>query len=115
MGKTTKARLNLTIDPDLYREARRVFTAMEMNMSAFVEIQLARFLQTTQPLMPLLDQAERGERDLAEAKAAMRIWFAHSIGQPLTEAYGVAGEEVLSPVRPLKTKAALQDEAANDG
>ncbi|MFC4454383.1 hypothetical protein [Deinococcus sonorensis] len=100
MGKTTKARLNLTIDPDIYREARRVFTAMDMNMSAFVEIQLARFMQTVAPLMPLLEEVERGERDAADAKAAMRIWFAHSVGQPLSDQYRVAGEDVLQPLRP---------------
>jgi antitoxin component of RelBE/YafQ-DinJ toxin-antitoxin module len=80
MGKTTKARLNLTIDPDIYRKSRQVFQAMDMNMSAFMEIQLAKFLQTIQPLMPLLKQVERGEMDAADAKAAIRIWFAHSIG-----------------------------------
>ena len=40
MGKTTKARLNLTIDPDIYRKSRHVFQAMDMNMSAFMEIGL---------------------------------------------------------------------------
>ncbi|WP_027482057.1 type II toxin-antitoxin system CcdA family antitoxin [Deinococcus pimensis] len=99
MGKTTKARVNLTIDPDIYREVRRVFDAMDMNMSAFVEIQLARFLQTVQPLMPLLEQAEQGERDLTDAKAAMRVWFAHSIGQSLSDQYKVAGEDVLAPLK----------------
>jgi antitoxin component of RelBE/YafQ-DinJ toxin-antitoxin module len=105
MGKTTKARINLTIDPDIYSEARRVFTAMDMNMSAFVEIQLAKFLQTIQPLMPLLDQADQGEREAADAKAAMRIWFAHSIGQPLSDTYKVAGEAVLDPLTLPKTQA----------
>ncbi|MBB5365881.1 type II toxin-antitoxin system CcdA family antitoxin [Deinococcus humi] len=90
MKKTTKARLNLTIDPDIYRETRRIFGAMDMNMSAFVEIQLAKFLQTIEPLVPLLEQVERGERDAADAKAAMRIWFAHSLGQPLSDLYRVA-------------------------
>lgn len=98
MPKATKTRLNLTIDPDIHREARRVFGAMDMNMSAFVEIQLARFLQTVQPLMPLLDEVERGERDPADAKAAMRIWFAHSVGQPLSDTYRVAGDDVLEPL-----------------
>ncbi len=87
MGKTTKARLNLTIDPDIYRQTRRVFTAMDLNMSAFMEVQLAQFLQTIGPLMPLLDEVERGERDVADAKAAMRVWFAHSVGQSLAEAH----------------------------
>ncbi|PNY81133.1 hypothetical protein [Deinococcus koreensis] len=91
MGKTTKARLNLTIDPDIYRETRRVFTAMDMNMSAFVEISLARFLETVRPLLPLLDEAESGQRDMADAKAALRIWLAHSVGQEIAETYRVVG------------------------
>lgn len=103
MGKTTKARLNLTIDPDIYQEARRVFDAMEMNMSAFVEIQLAKFLQTIHPLMPLLEQANLGEREAADAKAAMRIWFAHSVGQPLSDTYKIAGEAVLEPLTLAKS------------
>jgi antitoxin component of RelBE/YafQ-DinJ toxin-antitoxin module len=104
MGKTTKARLNLTIDPDIHRQARRVFDAMEMNMSAFVEIQLAKFLQTVQPLTPLLEQVAAGERDAADAKAAIRIWFAHSVGQPLSDAYGIAGEAALDPLSLPKTR-----------
>ena len=103
MGKTIKSRLNLTIDPDIYREARRIFRATDMNMSTFMEIQLAKFLQTIQPLMPLLEQVERGERDAADAKAAIRIWFAHSIGQPLSDTYKVAGENVLEPLGVSKT------------
>lgn len=97
MGKTTKARINLTIDPDIYRQTRRVFTAMDMNMSAFVEIQMAKFLQTVEPLMPLLDQVESGNRDVADAKAAMRIWFAHDAGQRLSEAYQLTGITAIQP------------------
>lgn len=99
MGKTTKARINLTIDPDIYRQTRRVFTAMDMNMSAFVEIQMAKFLQTVEPLMPLLEEVERGDRDAADAKAAMRIRFAHDVGQPLSDAYRVAGTDVFRPLK----------------
>ncbi|THF71671.1 hypothetical protein E7T06_01560 [Deinococcus sp. Arct2-2] len=89
MGKTTKARLNLTIDPDIYRDARRVFTAMDMNMSSFVELSLSQFMETVRPLMPLLDEVERGEREPADVKAAMRIWLAHSVGQELSERHRV--------------------------
>lgn len=100
MGKTTKARINLTIDPDIYRQTRRVFTTMDMNMSAFVEIQMAKFLQTVEPLMPLLEQVERGERDVADAKAAMRIWFAHDVGQGLSETYPLSGNAPSQPEEP---------------
>ncbi len=98
MGKTIKARVNLTVDPDIYRKARHVFDAMDMNMSAFMEIQLAKFLQNIEPIVPLLEQAERGELDAADAKAAMRVWFAHSIGQTLSDSYQVAGEHMFKPL-----------------
>lgn len=94
MATSTKARLNLTIDPDIYREAKRIFSATELNMSTFMEIQLAKFLQDIQPLIPLIDQVESGERNAADAKAAVRIWFAHSIGQSLSDTYKVAHANV---------------------
>lgn len=93
MGKTTKARLNLTIDPDIYRDSRRVFTAMDMNMSAFMELSLSKFLETVRPLMPLLEEVERGEREPSDVKAAMRIWLAHSVGQELSERHQVVRSE----------------------
>lgn len=102
MKKTTKARVNLTVDPDIYREARRVFDTMDLNMSAFLEIQLSMFLQTVQPLMPLLEKAEQGDGNLTDVKAAMRIWFAHSVGQPVAEAYQIASADVLTSPNPTK-------------
>lgn len=93
MGKTLKARLNLTIDQDIYRDSRRVFSAMDMNMSAFMELSLSRFLETVRPLMPLLDEVERGERDPGDVKAAMRIWLAHSVGEDLSARHKVVQGE----------------------
>lgn len=102
MKKTAKARLNLTIDPDIYAKARRVFDATDMSMSAFMEIHLAKFLQTIDPLMPLLEQAEQSVGDPADAKAAIRVWFAHSIGQPLSDTYHLSGENILEPLTTSK-------------
>lgn len=75
-GPTKKARLNLTIDPDIYRASRRAFNVLDMNMSAFVEQQLAVFLQVLKPFDTVMDQAERGEIDPATLKSAMRAFNA---------------------------------------
>lgn len=75
-GKTKKARLNLTIDPDIYRAARRRFNVMDLNMSAFIEQQLATFLQLTEPFAPLLDDVEAGKVDPAALKSAVRSFNA---------------------------------------
>lgn len=74
VGQSTKARLNLTIDPDIYRDARRVFNALDMNMSGYVELSLALFLRAFEPLMPLLDDIEEGRADPAAVKSAMRAF-----------------------------------------
>lgn len=75
-----KARLNLTIDPDIYRDARRVFAALDMNMSGFVEGQLATFLHVFKPFQVVLDQVEAGEVDPAALKIAMRSFTSLTTG-----------------------------------
>lgn len=76
-----KSRANLTIDPDIYRDAQRVFKLLDMNMSGFFEQQLAVFLQTLAPLRPIMEQVELGKVDPAELKAAMRAFSASATGQ----------------------------------
>lgn len=75
---TRKKRVNFTVDPDLYREAARRFKLMDSSMSAFVEQNLAMFVQLTEPLSPLLDDVEAGTADPAQVKAAMRAFLLHS-------------------------------------
>jgi hypothetical protein len=75
-----KARLNLTIDPDIHRDARRVFSALDMNMSGFIEGQLVTFLQMFRPFESLLDQVEAGTVDPAALKVAMRSFNAVATG-----------------------------------
>ena len=66
-----KTRLNLTIDPEIYRAAKARFAIADMNMSGFVEDQLVLFLQLTEPLVPLFEAVERGDvqPDLRQAAA----------------------------------------------
>lgn len=71
-GKTKKARLNLTIDPDLYREARRVFSALDFNMSAFVEMALAQLLNSMGPMLKLLE--DPNVPDEQKKLAAYMFW-----------------------------------------
>jgi hypothetical protein len=96
MGSPSKkARLNLTMDHDLYREAKRVFPVLGLNMSAFVEMNLAQFLQLTRPLLPLLDAVEAGEVDPAALKVAMRGFMSNSqvvLGEQLQTFGEVSGE-----------------------
>lgn len=95
-GPTKKARLNLTIDPDIYRASRRAFNVLDMNMSAFVEQQLALFLQILTPFDPVMDQVERGEVDPATLKAAIRAFNASTtglIGEQLVE-FGKATQDL---------------------
>lgn len=95
-GPTRKARLNLTIDPDIYRASRRVFNVMDMNMSGFIETQLALFLQMMQPFESLIEQAEAGEVDPASVKSALRAFNAHGnvmVGEQLVE-FGKAQKEI---------------------
>jgi len=54
MGQSKKARLNLTMDPAVYQEARQLFNALDLNMSGFVETVLAQFLQRFKPFMTVL-------------------------------------------------------------
>ncbi len=75
-----KARLNLTIDPDIYRDARRTFDALDMSMSSFVEGQLATFLQVFKPFEGLLDQVEAGTVDPTALKVAMRSFNSMATG-----------------------------------
>ncbi len=87
-GKSNKARLNLTIDPAVYRQARRAFDLMEMNMSGFVEMQLALFLQGIKPFEPLMEDIRAGKADPAAMKVAMRAFSAHAnsmVGQQLVQ------------------------------
>jgi hypothetical protein len=67
-----KARLNLTIDPEIYRAARLRFPALGMNMSGFVEQQLAVFLQITEPMKEILTSPDVPP---SEVKAAVRSFF----------------------------------------
>lgn len=103
-GPTRKSRLNLTIDPDIYRESRRLFNVLDLNMSGFIETQLAAFLQLTRPLLPLLDAVEDGSADPAEVKLAMRAFMANSqeiLGGQLQE-FGKATGELSEFVRELE-------------
>ena len=77
VAKGNKARVNLTVDPDIYREARRVFDVMDLNMSAFLEMNLAQFLNMVRPLTPLLDDMQAGKVDPSEVKSAARAWLSH--------------------------------------
>lgn len=73
-----KQRINLTVDPDIYRESVRRFTLMDASMSAFLEQNLAMFIQMTEPLVPLLEQVESGEADPVQMKSAMRAFLLNS-------------------------------------
>jgi antitoxin component of RelBE/YafQ-DinJ toxin-antitoxin module len=97
-----KQRINLTVDPDIYRDAKRLFTALDMNMSQFVELNLAQFLQLTRPMIPVLEEIERGNQDPAELKTALRAFMANghaamgtglqAFGQMTAEVAGFLGE-----------------------
>lgn len=73
-----RRRINLTVDNDIHREAMRRFRAMDSSMSAFVEQNLALFIQMTEPLMPMIEQAESGTVDPVQMKTAMRAFLMHS-------------------------------------
>ena len=74
----SKLRVNLSVDPTIYRTAQERFRVVDMSMSAFVEAQLALYLQMTEPLAPLFASVKKGETDPAALKAAMRAHFARS-------------------------------------
>lgn len=76
--KRTKRRVNLSIDPAIYDEAMKRFRIVDMSVSAFVEAQMALFLQVTEPLAPLFESVDRGETDPVALKAAMRAHFARA-------------------------------------
>jgi hypothetical protein len=67
-----KARLNLTIDPQIYQAARERFPSLGMSMSGFVEMQLALFLQFTEPVKEILQSPDATP---AEVKTAVRSFF----------------------------------------
>jgi len=105
-GPTRKSRLNLTIDPDIYRESRRLFNVLDLNMSGFVEMQLAAFLQLTRPLIPVLEAVEAGTVDPAELKVAMRSFMANSqemVGEQL-QLFGQASSEGADLIRQLEER-----------
>lgn len=66
-----KARLNLTIDQDLYAASKVIFPALGLNMSNFVEMQLANFLHMAEPLRELLST---GDPAPAQVKAALHAF-----------------------------------------
>lgn len=87
-GKTKKARVNLTLSPAVYVEARHVFDVLDLNMSAFVEASLVQFLDVMRPVMPQVEGLKAGNSDANAAKAAMRLFLAHSqakVGAQLSE------------------------------
>lgn len=91
-----KERMNVTVDPDIARAARRAFKLLDMNMSGFFEQNLAMFLQVIKPFEPVMDQVERGEVDPATLKAAMRAFQSSSagmIGSQLVE-FGKVTQEI---------------------
>ncbi len=99
LGK--KTRLNLTIDPDIHREAREVFGAMDLNMSSFVEMQLAQFLQMVRPLLPMMEGIQNGNQSPSEIKAAMRVFMAQSqamMGGKISE-FGTLTSEMAELIR----------------
>lgn len=53
-GPTKKHRANFSIDKKVYQEARLLFDALGMSMSAFVEQQLAAFVHGAAPMKELL-------------------------------------------------------------
>jgi hypothetical protein len=100
-----KARLNLTIDPDIYRSSRRVFNALDMNMSGFIEQQLATFLQFAAPLEVLLKQTEGGEIDPGAYKIAMRALTVSAtglVGEQLIE-FGRVSSELTKSIEEMDT------------
>jgi hypothetical protein len=100
-----KARLNLTIDPDIYRSSRRVFNVLDMNMSGFIEQQLATFLQFAGPLEALLKQVEAGDVDPAAYKIAMRALTVSAtglVGEQLVE-FGKVASELTKSIEEMDT------------
>jgi antitoxin component of RelBE/YafQ-DinJ toxin-antitoxin module len=67
-----KARLNLTIDPEIYQAARERFPSLGMSMSGFVEMQLALFLQFTEPVKEILESPDVTP---VKVKTAVRSFF----------------------------------------
>jgi len=91
-----KERLNVTVDPDIARSARRAFRLLDMNMSGFVEQNLAMFLQVIEPFEPVMDEIERGTADPATLKAAMRAFQSSAsglIGSQLVE-FGKVSQQI---------------------
>lgn len=70
-----KRRVNLTVDPAIYGEAIKRFQTVDMSMSAFVEAQLALFLQITEPIAPLFEALQKGEADPMALKVGLRAVF----------------------------------------
>ncbi len=54
------------------------FRAVDMNMSAFVEAQMALFLQMTEPFAPLMLEVSKGGGDRLALKMAMRQAFSET-------------------------------------
>jgi hypothetical protein len=73
-----KRRINLSIDPAIYAAASKRFQIVDMSISAFVEAQMALFLQMTEPLTPLFDSVDKGETDPVALKAAVRAHFSRA-------------------------------------
>ncbi|WP_299296903.1 hypothetical protein, partial [uncultured Mobiluncus sp.] len=67
-----------------------------MNMSGFIEQQLALFLQMVKPFEPLIEQVESGQVDPASVKTALRAFNAHGavmVGEQLVE-FGKLQKEI---------------------
>lgn len=76
-GPTKKARLNVTVDRQIYEQAKLRFPALGMGMSSFIEGQLALFLHATEPLKEILTAESPAPADV---KAALRAFSAHGVG-----------------------------------
>lgn len=63
----TKARLNLTVNEKVYREAQERMEVLGMSVSGFVEDMLIQFLKATEPMKPLLGQEAVSERSAVVA------------------------------------------------
>lgn len=70
-----KQRVNLSVDPAIYAAASARFKTVDMSISAFIEAQMALFLQMTEPLTPLFESVDKGETDPVALKTAMRAMF----------------------------------------
>jgi len=84
----TKTRVNISVDTDMHREAKRRFPVLDLTFSGWVEDQLALFLQATDGMVPYLEAIEAGEADPAQVKAFLRSFLATStsmLGAQLVE------------------------------